>query len=823
MSTVYVIHAQDDRPFIERLLRILPSNGYHLWSWNPGMPVAEAITKAIHDSRLVLAVLSRASIRSEWVAAEIDLALKSERPLIAVQIERFEPDDASHLPAGLWAAPRIDLTVEEEGEGDRLLADLLPPIDADSDDAPEHAARIEWNEEIFSASLREATRRHDHARAESLVRAIVSHLASRPDPYPPKRAAADLQDLRQAREFELMRRYGDAVIASGTRKDKVRRLFAQALIETKEYDRALEVLQSIIDDEESSTDEVFEAYGLIGRTNKQRYVESPDVQASADLIRNAIAAYETVYARDGRRCWHGVNAASCILRAERDGIAAAPPGRAQEIAQQIVAELERRAKIGILEVWDCASKVEALLVLERYDDAERALGDYILHPEMRAFEVSSTFRQFDQVLQLGRHARGEAILARLRSAVERYRAGAITTTPERVTDLALESGPGAPDTKPLIIRVGNPSWEPMAVTDLVIQTRLGTIVTGRGSDATVRELLTDPMVISVEESRPVGSFECDRSVPFVRVAPEYTGAAGKYQETGDHALIAIIDNGIDVLHEAFLDGAGSSRIAGVWDQRDSTGPPPNGFTYGTFHDAAAIAGYLQAAAVPPGLGRNHKGHGTHVASIAAGRAAGAFAGGMAPDAKLLIVISAASGPIGYSQSHIEALGFIEAFAAALKLPVVVNLSQGMNAGAHDGKSSLEVAFDAFSDSGRRPGRVVVKSAGNERGKGGHAHVTIPPSSFEQLRWRRVPNAASTERIELWWSSADEIEFCLVDPLNEKSASVGTASPESIGTFAKGGPYRLVSPNATSTTATACWYLSSGVRQRLRLSATGFWS
>ena len=41
--------------------------------------------------------------------------------------------------------------------------------------------------------------------------------------------------------------------------------------------------------------------------------------------------------------------------------------------------------------------------------------------------------------------------------------------------------------------------------------------------------------------------------------------------------------------------------------------------------------------------------------------------------------------------------FIEAFAAQLKLPVVVNVSQRMNAGAHDGKSSLEVAFDAFSD------------------------------------------------------------------------------------------------------------------------------
>ena len=50
------------------------------------------------------------------------------------------------------------------------------------------------------------------------------------------------------------------------------------------------------------------------------------------------------------------------------------------------------------------------------------------------------------------------------------------------------------------------------------------------------------------------------------------------------------------------------------------------------------------------------------------------------------------------------------------MPVVVNVSQGMNAGAHDGKSMLEVAFDEFSKGGRQRGRVIVKSAGNERHK-----------------------------------------------------------------------------------------------------------
>ena len=206
--------------------------------------------------------------------------------------------------------------------------------------------------------------------------------------------------------------------------------------------------------------------------------------------------------------------------------------------------------------------------------------------------------------------------------------------PAGAWSLAAESVPEAGRTRPLIIRLGDPAWDSKAVTDLVIQARLGKIVSARGSEASIRELLANSRVISVEESRAAGSIECERSMPFIRIALEYANAAGKYKETGDSALIAIIDNGVDALHKAFLDANGNSRIVGIWDQTDSGGPPPKGFSYGTFHDAAAIAGYLKAGAVPPGLGRNDDGHGTHVASIAGGRAVGNFAGGVAPDAKL---------------------------------------------------------------------------------------------------------------------------------------------------------------------------------------------
>jgi hypothetical protein len=107
----------------------------------------------------------------------------------------------------------------------------IPPVDSKPPyaETPKDAEPIEWNEETFSAALASATYRHDHARADSLVAAIVRHLEHRSPAYPPQRAYADLQNLRQEREFKLMRRYAEAVIASGTRQDRVRRLCAQPI------------------------------------------------------------------------------------------------------------------------------------------------------------------------------------------------------------------------------------------------------------------------------------------------------------------------------------------------------------------------------------------------------------------------------------------------------------------------------------------------------------------------------------------------------------------------------------------------------------------
>ena len=50
---------------------------------------------------------------------------------------------------------------------------------------------------------------------------------------------------------------------------------------------------------------------------------------------------------------------------------------------------------------------------------------------------------------------------------------------------------------------------------------------------------------------------------------------------GTGILIGFLDSGIDYRHPAFRKADGTTRIAALWDQSDSTGIAPEGFSYGS--------------------------------------------------------------------------------------------------------------------------------------------------------------------------------------------------------------------------------------------------
>jgi subtilisin family serine protease len=355
---------------------------------------------------------------------------------------------------------------------------------------------------------------------------------------------------------------------------------------------------------------------------------------------------------------------------------------------------------------------------------------------------------------------------------------------------------------PMLLRVKDPTWSPDKVPHLSIVSRLGNIIACTGSRDSLRALQSDPEVLSVEASRPASAPETAVSIPFVKADRVHQGV---FNERGDKALIAIIDEDIDVLHKAFQDANGKTRILAVWDQTDTTGPGPflgpNIASFGREYTLSDINQYIaNPRLMPQGLDAKRvlDGHGTHVASIAAGRVVSGsqFAGGVAPEAQIIVVIPKLQvnpqdqRSLGYSTSHVAALSYIADMAEKYELPVVVNLSQGMNAGAHDGTSLLETAFDSFTEGGRLPGRAVVKSSGNERNKQRHAALRMAKQMFDTLEWEISPEDEGPDVVEVWFKACDELTFHLLDPWGNASPDVSMSHPQERGYFPSGNGFHL---------------------------------
>ncbi|MCI5210223.1 MAG: hypothetical protein D3910_15845, partial [Candidatus Electrothrix sp. ATG2] len=273
--------------------------------------------------------------------------------------------------------------------------------------------------------------------------------------------------------------------------------------------------------------------------------------------------------------------------------------------------------------------------------------------------------------------------------------------------------------------------------------------------------------------------------------------------------------GIDVLHEAFTDINDStrSRILYIWDQNDTSTSNRNPsdinpqFTanYGRLYTQDEIEQFMRDGSVGSHskLRDGSSRHGTHVSGIAAGRAVGMIGDGVAPEAKLVVVIPRLEiekgdpRSIGYSVTHLDGLLFLKEVAQQHELPMAINISLGQNAGSHDGSSTLEAGFDTILDQGRLPGLVIVKSAGNERGHKGHAKVNITTNLIESISWQSKHIRRYKDYIEGWYDSFDDLEFTLIDPDNNKSETIsfdqnagrGYEPQKKVGTLA-GGRYEL---------------------------------
>ena len=91
---------------------------------------------------------------------------------------------------------------------------------------------------------------------------------------------------------------------------------------------------------------------------------------------------------------------------------------------------------------------------------------------------------------------------------------------------------------------------------LEILSTIGNIISGRGTYDALQALQADPNVLGIEASRPVTLPEAATPLDFVRASIVHLP---HFSETGDQALVAILDGGLDALHETFRDASGAPR------------------------------------------------------------------------------------------------------------------------------------------------------------------------------------------------------------------------------------------------------------------------
>ncbi|TYB61823.1 DUF4332 domain-containing protein [Nonomuraea sp. PA05] len=280
------------------------------------------------------------------------------------------------------------------------------------------------------------------------------------------------------------------------------------------------------------------------------------------------------------------------------------------------------------------------------------------------------------------------------------------------------------------------------------------------------ELSRHESVLRVESSRPLFP-ELNISRRDVRAAVESPTGSGPLH--GEGAIVAVIDSGIDYTHPAFRHPGGISRILHLWDQSATAtagGSVPYGAEYAKEDLDKALGDPRPTDIVPhedaPG------GHGTHVAGIAAGddtHLGGAYQG-IAPHADLIVVALPASpgGALGRSTQLVAAVDYVVRRAEGR--PVAVNVSVGTNAGGHCGESLLERALDAYA---RRPGVVIVTSAGNERARRTHAGGTIGEGEVVTLDLVVQPGDAEDDVVEVWFDGEDQISVGVVPPSGPQPA------------------------------------------------------
>ncbi len=248
---------------------------------------------------------------------------------------------------------------------------------------------------------------------------------------------------------------------------------------------------------------------------------------------------------------------------------------------------------------------------------------------------------------------------------------------------------------------------------------------------------------------------------------------------GRGIIIGLIDTGIDYRHPAFLDELGNTRILRIWDQTIQTGEAPEGLYYGTEYNQQQIAEALKSddpLSVVPTRDVS-SGHGTFLASIAAGREddAADFVGA-ASEASLAVVklkpakqylrdfyFAGDSETIYQENDIMTGIQYLTMLQAELKMPMVIVSGLGGDNGGHSGNTVLSRLYNAVSS---REEIVTVLPMGNETNRAHHYLGNIHAEGESEEVEIRVPEGMEGFYLGLWAEPPEQYTVGLRSPGGE---------------------------------------------------------
>lgn len=264
---------------------------------------------------------------------------------------------------------------------------------------------------------------------------------------------------------------------------------------------------------------------------------------------------------------------------------------------------------------------------------------------------------------------------------------------------------------------------------------------------------------------------------------------------GAGVIVGFVDTGINYTDSLFRNVDGSTRIIGIWDQTNNsdnsnnieneTAKPFSAFSalYGTQYTAEEINLALNSddpvSIVPT---RDENGHGTFLASIAAGnRDERAGFSGAAPRASIAMVklkpakqylrdfYLIQDGAEAYQENDIMmGVSYLYFLARKYSMPLVVCIPLGTNMGSHMGMSRLGQYLNQVSLSN---GSAVITAAGNETGARHHFRAVMDADTDEVTAELRVGEREAGFSMELWAENMGAYTVGFISPTGEVAREI----------------------------------------------------